>query len=258
MSRTDARTGPRGGGIFAGDNALSLSRADLTHWWFRGKAALVSSALSRFAPTDGWLIDIGAGSGGVTSALLWPAERRVALEGNWALISAARTRGLVALKGDVTALPVESGTASVVCLLDVIEHLEDPVRALSEARRSVRPDGVVVVTVPAHDWLWSATDEELGHHRRYTRSKLRTEFDAAGLETLWMSHAFSWCVPPVWFLRKARRAEPELGIERSSPLTDRLAGVLNAAERVVLTRSTLPIGSSVIAVGKAAAPGSPS
>lgn len=244
-------------GVFADDNALSLSSADLTHWWFRGKAALITSALSRFAPTDGWLIDIGAGSGGVTSALPWPAERRVALEGNWALIAAARTRGLVALKGDVTALPIESGTASVVCLLDVIEHLDDPVRALSEARRAVRSEGVVVVTVPAHEWLWSATDETLGHRRRYNRSKLRAEFDAAGLETLWTSHAFSWCVPPVWFLRKARRAESELGIERSSPLTDRLAGVLNAAERAVLARMTLPIGSSVIAVGRAARSGSP-
>lgn len=250
MTHTDSRAARGADGIFAGDNAASLSSADQTHWWFRGKAALVAAMLARFDAREGWLLDVGAGSGGVTSSLPWAIERRLAVEGNWDLVTAARTRGLVAVKGDVSAVPFNSEAAAVVCLLDVIEHLVDPVRALSEARRAVRADGIVIVTVPAHEWLWSTTDQTLGHWRRYTRPMLKEEFEAAGLHTLWSSHAFSWCVPPVWILRKARRAQAQLGIESASKLTNRIAAGLNAAERVLLGRRTLPVGSSIVAVGQ--------
>jgi len=237
-------------GVFDDANAAQLAAADTSHWWFRGKSAVVGAVLRRWAPPRGWLIDVGAGSGGVTSMLPWDS-RRLVVEGSGPLVASAGRRGLDAAQGDVLCLPVRDRVAAAVCLLDVIEHLHDPVAALEEAGRVVADDGIVVVSVPAHSWLWSEADVALGHHRRYDRRLLDAHLAAAGLEPLWTSHVFSWCVPPVWLARKVRRpSEAELGISATSPIVDRLADLLNRGERQVLGRATLPIGTSVLAVAR--------
>jgi SAM-dependent methyltransferase len=238
--------------VFADDNAAHLAAADTSHWWFRGKAKLVDTLVLRWAPSDGWFVDVGAGSAGVTSMVQWRGGPRLALEGSAPLVGEAHRRGLDALQANVLSLPLVSRSASVVCLLDVIEHLPDPVSGLAEARRVVTKDGVVVVTVPAHQWLWSAADEELGHHRRYTIPMLRDQLQDAGLQTVWCSHAFSWCVPPVWLVRKAKKSsKAELGIGPASPLVNSTADRLNAAERAFLRRRSLPFGTTVVAVARA-------
>ena len=65
-------------------------------------------------------------------------------------------------------LGVPPGWAEVVLLLDVIEHVDDDVATLGAARTGVGEGGLLVVTVPAYQWLWSGHDEVLGHRRRYT------------------------------------------------------------------------------------------
>jgi len=80
-------SGPRheAGEVFDETNADMLSRADTEHWWFRSKAALVSTAIRRVAPPAAparWLADVGAGSGGVTSMLGWDPGHLMVIEGN--------------------------------------------------------------------------------------------------------------------------------------------------------------------------------
>jgi SAM-dependent methyltransferase len=58
------------------------------------------------------------------------------------------------LEGDAAALPVGDGTADAVLLLDVLEHLAEPDRALAEAHRVLRPGGVLVLSVPHRGALW--------------------------------------------------------------------------------------------------------
>ena len=117
-----------GGEAFDSANAALLASSDMTHWWFRSKATFVSLLIRRFAATDGWLVDIGAGPGGVTAMLGWAPDRSVALERNTQLVQETKRRNAVqAVVGDASQLPIAGETANIVCLLDVIEHLSDPV-----------------------------------------------------------------------------------------------------------------------------------
>lgn len=239
--------------VFDDRNVALLMEADHDRWWFRSKAALVSSALRRTratSPPGGWLADVGAGAGGVTSQLGWDPRRTVALEGNEVLVArAARVHALSGVRADCSHLPIADGSVRVVCLLDVLEHLEDPVLTLGEARRVLAPEGRLVVNVPAHRWLWSAADEVLGHKRRYTRRTLAAQLTAAGFRPQVLTHVFTWLVLPVWVKRRVMsRGSPELGLDQTSPTIDRIAMALTFAERVLLGRVSMPFGTSVLCV----------
>ena len=239
-----------GGEAFDSDNAALLASSDMTHWWFRSKATFVSLLIRRFAATDGWLVDIGAGPGGVTAMLGWAPDRSVALERNIQLVRETKRRNAVqAVVGDASQLPIADATANIVCLLDVIEHLSDPVSAIREAARILTSDGRLIINVPAHPRLWSSADEVLGHAKRYTRKSLSAELEQGGCEIVWSSHVFSWLVVPVWLRRRTRPSgEPQLGLDVSSPVIDRLSMLLTRVEWLVASHIPLVFGTSVLCI----------
>ena len=254
MPRTaPARSGPSG--VFDPAQAATLIESDSQHWWFRCKAAFVSAAIRahlRPGEEEGRLVDVGGGAGGVTTLLGWPPDRLYSVDGSELLCREAGDRhALMAVVGVGERLPFADGSVAVVALLDVIEHLEDPAPALAEARRILADDGLLVVNVPAHQWLWSGADELLGHVRRYTRPMLRRELVSSGFRPDWMSHVFSWLVAPVWLRRHLTRSpEAQLGLDDDAPLIGRAALVLSAIERAVVRRVSLPLGTSVLCVAR--------
>jgi SAM-dependent methyltransferase len=62
------------------------------------------------------------------------------------------------LRADSEMLPVQSDSADIVCLFDILEHLDDPVRAMEEAARILRPDGLLIGATP--DPLFFCQEEE--------------------------------------------------------------------------------------------------
>jgi len=236
-------------GVFDDHNAAALAGADAAHWWFRSKAALVAWTLRRWEPEPGRLVDLGAGAGGVTAMLGWPHDHTLLVEGNAELARQARHRhGLNVVRADLGGIPLATGSASVVCLLDVLEHLPHPGEALAEARRLLRARGRLIVNVPGHPRLWSAADEALGHVRRYSRAALRAELEREGFDVVFVSHVFSWLVLPVWARRRLSGGETPLGLDIASPAIDAVALLLTRLERAVVTHASLPLGTSVLCV----------
>ncbi len=240
-----------GGDAFDNENAALLASNDMTHWWFRSKATFVSLLIRRFSPTDGWLVDIGAGPGGVTAMIGWDPDHSMALERNIRLALETKRRGAVqAVAGDASRLPIAHQTANVVCLLDVIEHLSDPVPAIREAARILtRANGKLIINVPAHPRLWSSADEVLGHAKRYTRRSLSKEIEQSGCRVVWSSHVFSWLFLPVWLRRRLRPSStPQLGLDVASPTIERLSMLLTRLEWSIVSHVPLFFGTSVLCV----------
>jgi dolichyl-phosphate beta-glucosyltransferase len=240
-------------GVFNDVQASTLVESDTTHWWFRSKGSFVAGALRKATiDRDGFLVDVGAGAGGVTTFLGWRPDRLVTLDGAEPLVRIGQQRhahlGLVGLGEH---LPLRDRSAAVVTLLDVIEHLDDPVTTLREAARVLTDDGVLVVTVPAHESLWSGADELLGHVRRYNRQLLQEHLSAGGFAVERSTHLFSWLVLPVWLQRRlVTDRERQLGLDQRSPLIDAVALVLSGAERAITNTISLPVGTSILCVAR--------
>lgn len=136
----------------------------------------------------------------------------------------------------------------VVTCLDVLEHLKDTTPCLQSVRNHLKPQGIIVATVPAFSFLFSAWDQLWGHHRRYSKQSLIKEFESNGFDVLFASYFWSILFPAA-VLRKIRG-----GSETEFPKVKKSVNqFLTATSRFELWLSRflrLPFGTSVIVVAK--------
>lgn len=64
------------------------------------------------------------------------------------------------------------GRFDVIGMFDVLEHIEDDRGALDWVSEQLEPGGIIVLSVPAFQFLWTEQDEAAHHFRRYTQEQL--------------------------------------------------------------------------------------
>jgi SAM-dependent methyltransferase len=152
---------------------------------------------------------------------------------------------------------------SLLSFFDVLEHITDDGGTLAWVHSVLEPGGVLVLTVPAHPFLFDEMDEIAHHRRRYRRSELRVKLEGAGLRVRFLSHFMAPLVPGLviwrWLGKLAlsrRGAAERRAMEfRVHPVLNRpLTGLLRL-ERWFLQRSALPFGSSILAIASRPAEG---
>jgi len=96
-----------------------------------------------------------------------------------ALSQLSRRGGHVSL-ASVMSLPYDDDSFDLVAALDIIEHVDDDSRALTELSRVAAPGAAVLIAVPLHPEKWIAFDDFVGHCRRYTPDELLTKLATHG------------------------------------------------------------------------------
>src|ERR1043166_7165424 len=219
--------------------------SDLTHWWFRARRRIVASLLRRFAPPARRLrtADIGCGMGGSFDMLAefgWV----VGAEMSPMALSYCRSRtDKPLLAAALPRLPFHDASFDIVTVLDVIEHIDDDHGAVRELWRICKPGGLLVVTVPALQWLWSEHDDINEHKRRYHRAQLRACLGQGSVEFLKLSYMNTVLAPPLMAVRLlknlARRGRPpsrplQSDVSEPPPLVNRTLERLFASESLCL------------------------
>ena len=92
-----------------------------------------------------------------------------------------RRRGASVALGSVTSLPFPADSFDLVCGLDIVEHVDDDERALTELSRVCAPGGVLLLSAPLHPARWTAFDQLVGHRRRYEPASLFAKLAQRGL-----------------------------------------------------------------------------
>ena len=201
------------------------------------------------------VLEVGCGIGTTSLRLAEIAERLVCIEPNLNCVSRARAAldGNPAITLRICHLEecsrdemLQQRFDTIVCV-NVLEHIEDDIRALRLFRDFVAPaGGNVLIFVPAVQAAYGPLDAALGHHRRYSKRTLRRVFDAAGLDLVALRYT-----NPIGLLGWMYNAHV-------SGTTEHTSGQVRLFERLVapwaLPLDRLvppPIGLSLFAVGRA-------
>jgi len=151
----------------------TMARVQNKHWWFLGRKRAFETLISKLMLSkNSRILEIGAGTGanllmlstfGSVSACESDGDSRKFLE----------EAGWNVLPGFLpNSLPEFEYKFDLICLFDVLEHIEDDVSSVSKIKDLLMPHGVLVVACPAYQWLYEDYDKKLGHFRRYTKTSL--------------------------------------------------------------------------------------
>jgi SAM-dependent methyltransferase len=225
-------------------------------FWFRARNELILWALNRFFPAAESLMEIGVGTGYVMRALgrAMPNLRLLGsdihVEG-LQFASARLGNRVDLLQMDARHIPFRD-EFDVICLFDVIEHIEEDRAVFEEVRRALRPNGGMILTVPQHMSLWGPADVTAYHKRRYGIQELKKKVRAAGFSVLLKTSFISILLPLLYLSRLRSKRSGVYDITKELRLNAAVATCLSqllALERMLIQGGVrFPVGGSQLLV----------
>lgn len=230
-----------------------MAELDSRHWWYRARRDILADLIARRVdlPEQARILEIGCGTGhnlpmlarfGRVNAIeIDPAARAIA----------SKRLGHAVMDSPLPELPgVDKQAYDLVALLDVLEHVVQDREALVSIAARLKPRGRILITVPAHPWMWSAHDRVNHHQRRYTKKSLAAVVEQAGLKLDLLSYFNSLLFPLAAASRFAGRltGKEDSGDALPPAPINRLFETLFRLERYAIGRLPFPPGVSLVAL----------
>lgn len=232
-----------------------MAEHDSRHWWYVARRDILADYVARYAdlPKGAKILEIGCGTGH-NLPMLGQFGEVDAIE----IDAAAREIAARRLGKPVGAAPlpelsgVERASYDMIAVLDVVEHIEDDVGALRAMATCLKPGGKILITVPAHQWMWSAHDVVNHHKRRYSKRTLTDALRAAGLQWRKLGYFNSLLFPVAVAARIAGKLTGKDDSDDSPPAAplNSVLGTIFRLERHLLGRMPLPPGLSLILIAE--------
>jgi SAM-dependent methyltransferase len=230
-------------------------------FWFGHRNRCIAAAVRRFPPS-GFILDVGGGNGYVARGLMDAGYETVLLEpGADGAQNAKRERLLpTVINATLADARIRAGTIPNIGLFDVLEHIEDDRSFARQMFDLMRPGGLLYLTVPSFNWLWSMSDVDAMHYRRYTKRSLGEVLEGR-FDVLYSTYLFQRLVPVSFLMRALPYA---VGLARPKPASaynadhaagnKRMADVLNRLigreVSSIAAGNSLSIGSSLLVVAR--------
>jgi SAM-dependent methyltransferase len=245
------------GGGFKSNYFSELARLEETNFWFRSRNQLIIWAIEKYCPNFKSFLEIGCGTGYVLSGVskrfphstLFGSEIFIAGLG----FAANRLPSTKFMQMDARNIPFEN-EFDVVGAFDVIEHIKEDKLVLQNLFQAVKPGGSLLLTVPQHQWLWSAADDYACHERRYLAGDLHAKLTDAGFEIVRSTSFVSLLLPAMMLSRYRGRIGQKfdaLDEFRINPTINNILEFVMAIERGLIRWGiNIPFGGSRLVVAK--------
>lgn len=232
-----------------------IYKLEENYWWYKSRRNLVK----QFIPSHKKLkiLDIGCGTGKLMEELGRYGEV-YGVDASQEAINFCRQRHLGHLyksKFPQISPKLHKKRFDLITCLDVIEHISDDKKAMQRISQLLKPNGKLIITVPAYSWLFSYWDKISGHHRRYSISRLLALLNHNDFRIVKISYLYSFLLPiaiPFRFIRHQlfKNKPPQSDLIKLAYPANLLLFTLATLERILLKYINLPFGLSLICIAQ--------
>lgn len=235
-------------------------QSDENEWRARAKRFLIFQSFKKYQKTGRAdqikMLDFGCGSGLLQTEFeqKFPNITAFGIDVSKEAIFYSKKRGLKRVSiFSGKRIPFASNTFDLVTAIDVLEHIKDDMKALTEIRRVLKRGGLGIFLVPAHQELYSTRDIRLHHVRRYDKGELedkcrRLKYKISASKNV----DFLLYFILLFMCRKAQKLNGVPHLERETAeinsLTDGLLFGYEVCESIFLRYFNFPTGISVLTV----------
>jgi len=235
-----------------------LAAREVDHFWFCARNDLIVWALAKYGANVSSFMEIGCGTGFVLQGIAhaFPNMRLVGSEiypEGLAFAANRITRGEF-MQMDARNIPF-ADEFDAIGIFDVIEHIEADVVVLRQIYHSLKPDGILLLTVPQHKWLWSVVDDYACHVIRYNAQELHDKVALAGF-TIIRSTSFVTSLLPFMLIsrlllrRNPENFDPYIEFRINLQLNRLLKKILQLEIGLIRKGYSLPVGGSRLIIAK--------
>lgn len=249
----------QGGGGFKPAYFADLAPLEDGHFWFRARNRIIVWAIKKYCLEFRSFLEIGCGTGYVLSGIAnaYPDARLYGSEifTSGLAFAAGRQPTINFMQMDGRHIPFVEEFDSIGAF-DVLEHIAEDEQVLGQMHDALKPGGVILLTVPQHDWLWSPVDEYACHIRRYSAKEINTKVESAGFEILRSTSFVSSLLPAmvvsrlVQKLSTAKNVDPTAELRISPWLNGLFEKMLDAELAMIRKDINFPAGGSRLVVAR--------
>jgi SAM-dependent methyltransferase len=246
-----------GGGGFKPEYFAELAKLESTNFWFRVRNKLIVWALRKFKPFAQNFLEVGCGTGFVLSGIA-ESNPDMSLTGSEIFLeglshATARLPSATFMQMDARYVPF-ADEFDVIGAFDVLEHIEEDDTVLAQLHNALKPNGVLLLTVPQHPQLWSTSDEYACHVRRYTCAEIEAKVLKAGYRLL-KSTSFVTLLLPAMMLSRLKHVNDDnydpAGELKISPFLNKVFYALMILEiKGIRLGLNYPVGGSRLIVAR--------
>ncbi|CAN5696227.1 class I SAM-dependent methyltransferase [soil metagenome] len=239
----------------------TLRQVEDTYWWYLALRKHVVTVLKHalVSRDTAVILDAGCGTGGMLQHLdqANPGWQLHGLDFSALALEHTRKRGFNNLiQGSVDAIPAPDASFDAIVSLDVLYHQAvDETKAVGEFLRILKPGGVLILNLPAFDFLAGSHDVAVEGARRYTENQLRKLLIKQGFEIEQLHYWNAWLFLPIMFWRIMTRFfssndKPASDLTHLPPIVNRALALLTKMDITLCRLLHLPFGTSVFAVAR--------
>lgn len=228
------------------DYELKYHKLEKDYWWFRARRQMILN-LAKDLDRGKKILEIGCSGGILIESLKKMGFKSVyGIDVSKNAVELCKRKGIKNVEVmDGAKTRFKDGSFDLVIASDVLEHIKDDSRALSDWHRILKNDGKLILFVPAFSSLWSRHDEANNHFRRYTRPLLVEQLKRAHFKLQKASYWNFMLFFPSYVLKK--RGNKDHLDEIGSFMNSMLAGLMGI-ENSLARHLDFPFGVSVFAV----------
>jgi ubiquinone/menaquinone biosynthesis C-methylase UbiE len=237
--------------------ALKYHRLEAYHWWFLGRRDIIYRLIKDYNKNTE-IFEIGCSGGVLIESLRRQGFRKLhGIDNDEKAIEICRQRGINDVRiADAQETGFEDQRFDVVIASDILEHIKDESKAVSEWYRILKPSGKLFIFVPAFRFLWSKHDEANHHYRRYSKAGLVKTLENKRLKVERSSYWNFSLFLPISLMRLSQRILPgskrtnDQLYEGSAFMNKALGYLLTFENKLLSTGINFPVGISVFAIAR--------